>query len=99
MDQQPHPEPSGRGTFLSLFLVAFFGGGFLLFLILVSGGFFLYVGLAVPIIALVGLAHYLLWGQALTREVAAERAAAEAAARFEAEQTAAEHPYGIRKMH
>jgi hypothetical protein len=98
MDQQPHPESSGRATFLSLFLAAFFGGGFLLFLILVSGGFFLYVGLAVPLIAMVGLAHYLLWGQAMDREVAAERAAAEAKDRLEAERATVQHPYGIRKL-
>jgi Flp pilus assembly protein TadB len=98
MDQQPQPESSSRGTFLSLFLAAFFGVGFLLFLILLTGGFFLYVILAVVLIGLVGLVHYLLWGQALTQEVAAERANEEAKARLEAEQLSVQHPYGIRKL-
>ncbi len=98
MDRQLQPEPSGRGTFLSLFLAAFFGGGFLLFLILVTGGFFLYVVLAVLLIGVVGLAHYLLWGQALTAQVTDERLAEEIRAREEAEQLAADHPYGIRRL-
>ncbi len=79
------PEPSARGSFLSLLLTLFVGGGFLVFLIIVSGIFFLYVTLAVLAVGSVGYVHYLLWGQALTDEVAGERAAEEEKMRLEAD--------------
>lgn len=84
MDSQ-QPEETSRGSYLSLMMTAFFGGGFLLFLVLVSGGFFLYVSLAVLVMGMVGLLHWVLWGQALTDEVAAEREAMEERDRREAE--------------
>lgn len=70
-DQQPEPSP--RERYLSIILTLFFGGGFLLFLIMVSGLFFLYVTLAVLAIGGVGYLHYILWGQSLTNEVAVEQ--------------------------
>jgi hypothetical protein len=83
MEQQPEQLPSG--TFLSLFLTLLGAGGFMAFLILVSGGFFFYVGLAVLAVGSVGFLHYLLWGQALTDETAQERADAQERDRAETE--------------
>jgi hypothetical protein len=42
-------------------------------LILVSGGFFLYVIYLALAIAGIAVFHYLLWGRALSRQVAGER--------------------------
>lgn len=94
-NQQPE---SARGTFVSMLLTFLFGGGFLLFLILVTGGFFLYVALAVLGVGSIGLFHYFAWGSALTNEVAAERAAEEEKARVEADQRLHHEQYGIRRM-
>jgi hypothetical protein len=73
MEPPANPQRKGRETALTLGLTGLFGGGFLLFLIFVSGGFFFYVALAVLAIGLVGTLHYYLWGQSLMREVAGER--------------------------
>jgi hypothetical protein len=73
MDPHPDTPQSNRETLLTLMLAILFGGGFLFFLILISGGFFLYVLAAVASITVVGYLHYLLWGEALTHEVAGER--------------------------
>jgi hypothetical protein len=77
MNPNDTPGPSERGTLLTLMLTLLGGGGIVVFLVLVSGGFFGYVIAAVIAIGLVGYVHYLLWGQALTREVAGEREAEE----------------------
>jgi hypothetical protein len=73
MEREGTSPGKSRETLLTVALTAMFGGGFLIFLILVSGGYFLYVLGAVAAIALVGSLHWLLWGQALTQEVAGER--------------------------
>jgi hypothetical protein len=86
---QHDKTPSGRETFLGLFLTLFLGGGFFLFLVLVTGGFFLYVLAAVVGIGAVGSVHYFLWGRALTLEVAGEREQEEARERWEEEHGAA----------
>jgi len=65
-DTKPQPM---LPVVLSIVLLA----GILFFLILISGGFFLYVLLGVGLIAMAGLAHYLLWGQDLTRTTEGER--------------------------
>jgi hypothetical protein len=83
MEREGKPAHSGRETALTLGLTALFGGGFTVFLILVSGGFFFYVLLAVAIIGLVGCGHYFLWGQALTEELAGEREEEELRERME----------------
>jgi len=54
---------------LSFFALA----GALLFLILISGGFFLYVALGVVLIGLAGLLHYALWGATMHERTAGER--------------------------
>jgi hypothetical protein len=63
------PRQSRMPIILSLFALA----GALLFLILISGGFFLYVLLGVGLIALVGLLHYALWGAVLHERTEGER--------------------------
>jgi hypothetical protein len=81
-----HQSSRGRETMLTIILALLGGGGFLLFLILVSGGFFFYVGVAFAGIAAFGAVHYVLWGHAMTQEVAQEQA--EEAAIKETEQAA-----------
>jgi hypothetical protein len=66
-------RPQRREAFLYVFLaglVIFFS---LLVLILISGGIFLYVLLIALAVAAVGLFHYVVWGRALSEEVAGER--------------------------
>jgi len=86
MDPEPNEPRRRRETILTLGLTAGFAGSILLFLVLVSGGFFVYVIAAVFTIAMIGLLHYALWGHALTQEVAGEREEEESRARWEAEQ-------------
>jgi hypothetical protein len=71
MDQSPRPPR--RQTFLTVFLALLLGSFALLVLILVSGGFFLYVIYLALAIAGIAVIHYVLWGRALSREVAGER--------------------------
>ena len=68
-----NPRPPRRQTFLTVFLALLLGVFALLVLILVSGGFFLYVIYLALAIAGIALIHYVLWGRALSREVAGER--------------------------
>jgi hypothetical protein len=75
-----------REGFLGLVLVLFCAGGFFLFLVVITGGFFLHAAAWVVVFALVGGIHYVLWGHALTREVAGEREEEEARERWENEQ-------------
>jgi hypothetical protein len=86
MDHDPEVPRRKRETLLTLMLTALFSGAILFFLILVSGGFFIFVVACVFSIALVGLMHYVLWGHALSREVAGEREAEESRARWDAEE-------------
>ena len=80
-----HPETAPRESMLPLMLSIITLGGILLFLILVSGGFFLYVLAGVCALLFVGLVHYLLWGAALHQQTEADRE--EARLREETEET------------
>lgn len=82
---EPTPEQQQRGHFLTIALAAMLGGGFLLFLIFASGGFFFHVLVVVAIMAVVGFLHYVLWGQSLTQQVAAEKEAEDLRERQELE--------------
>lgn len=62
-----------RHAFLSIFLTMLALGFALLFLIFVSGGFFLYVVLFGGGIVMLGMFHYVLWGRMFSQEVAGER--------------------------
>jgi hypothetical protein len=62
-----------RQNFLSVFLTGLAGMFFLLVLVLITGGFFVYVvAVAGAIVGFAGL-HYLLWGKLLSDQVAGER--------------------------
>ena len=67
------PAEPRRQTLLPMMLSVVTLGGILLFLILVSGGFFLYVLAGVFAIFLVGLLHYLAWGARLDQRTEGER--------------------------
>ena len=60
----PEPRPSDAlSTFLAILLALFFGGGFLVFLIVVTFNVFLgVIAVAAGVAVFVGL-HYLLWGR------------------------------------
>jgi predicted tellurium resistance membrane protein TerC len=87
-EQTRHQQ--NRATFLGLVLTFLFGGFLFLFLVVVTGGFFLYVLGAVVGITMVGYLHYLLWGHSLMRETAGEREEEEARERWENDQAAEE---------
>jgi hypothetical protein len=72
----PDPDlPGGppRPTTLPFILGLVVLGGFLVFLILVSGGFFLWVVLSGFAVFGVGLMHYLMWGQRLHQQTEGQR--------------------------
>lgn len=64
-----HPKQSLAPIFLSLITMS----GVLLFLILVSGGFFVYVVAAVLGMFLIGGTHYLFWGASLDAQTEGDR--------------------------
>jgi hypothetical protein len=74
----PNPDypqqPQRRETLLTVVLTGLAACAFLFFLILVSGGFFFYVVLACAAVVALGFFHYLVWGYAMTQEVAQEQA-------------------------
>jgi hypothetical protein len=67
------PSQQHRHGLLSVFLTLFGVAFFLLVLILISGGFFLWVVLFAGGILTVALMHYALWGRAFSDQVAGER--------------------------
>lgn len=86
MDHPQDPRRKRRETILSITLVLVVGGLLMFFLNLISMGIFMYVGVAVLLIGLVGFLHYVLWGQSLTENTAGEREEAELRARIEGEE-------------
>lgn len=68
---EPAPR-SGRETVLGFVLVAVLGGTIIFFLNFVSFGIFSYVLCAALAVTAVGFLHYLLWGYALSQELAEE---------------------------
>ncbi len=72
----PHPESSGRSTFLTILMLTAFGAGVLLYAAMLMGPFvFAALGIA-AVIGGVGACHYLLWGRSMDREVEPERSEA-----------------------
>lgn len=67
------PEEPRRESLLPLMLSIVSLGGILLFLIVVSGGFFLYVLAGVCALLFVGLLHYLLWGASMHQQTEGDR--------------------------
>jgi hypothetical protein len=64
---------SKRGTFLTFLLAGTAGLFFLSFMVLIMGRFFVFFGLVVGGIVLMGWLHYALWGKLLTDRTAGER--------------------------
>ncbi len=84
---EPKPPPKGRDTLLTIVLVVLLGCSFAFFLDMVSLGYFRFVIVTVVGITLIGFFHYLLWGYALSREVAGEREEEELKNRLERDET------------
>ncbi len=63
-----------RESFLTIMLTLIAAGGILLFLTIITSGFFLYVLVGLAAIALFGSLHYVLWGRLFMRQMGAERA-------------------------
>jgi hypothetical protein len=74
MEPNQPPGSPRRETLLTVVLTGLGAMGFLFFLILISGGFFFWVLVAVAAMVGLGFFHYVLWGYALTQEVAEEQA-------------------------
>ena len=73
MTDPERPDDSPRPSFAPLLMSFFVLAGVALFLILASGGFFLYVFAGVAVIYLVGLLHYWTWGSSMHRQTEGER--------------------------
>lgn len=74
---QPRPEPrkTPASSFFTFTLVFVFGTTFAIVLNLLSLGLFFWVFLLTFGIALVGFAHYILWGHDLSNQVSEEHEA------------------------
>ena len=73
METQDNPHRRARETFLTLSLTVLFAGGFMAILNFLTFGVLTHVIAVAIVIGVVGTFHYVLWGQALSQEVAAER--------------------------
>jgi hypothetical protein len=80
MDFDPEQRSSPRQYFLGTLLALLAASGFCVFLVAITGGFFLYVLAAVLAIGAFACAHYLLWGRSLTHQVESEAEEREARA-------------------
>ena len=69
-----NPHQQRRETMLTVILTGLTAGAFLFFLILLSDGLILYMVLAVAAVVALGFFHYVVWGYAMTQEVADEQA-------------------------
>ena len=81
-----------RSTLLSGLFTVFFGGSAILLSILLCGGLTIYMLAVVGGLVAFGYVHYLLWGQALSAEVADEREETEAEGELEDEGWTYEEP-------
>ncbi len=74
-----------RGNFLAFMLTGLALMGFLLFLILITGGFFIWVVLGVVGIAALAFLNWILWGRSMMQDTAGEREEEELRGRTELE--------------
>ena len=96
MDRETPPPNRTRETVVVLTLTLLFGGVIVFFLDIISFGIFSYAGMVAGAIVVLGCLHYLLWGRAMSEEVAAEREAMLLKEEKEAEDR--EHPEGIQDL-
>jgi hypothetical protein len=71
------PPPPHRESLLTLLLTGMAGAFFLGMLILISGGYFIYLVMVLGAMAAFASMHYLVWGKLLNDQVAGEREAEE----------------------
>jgi hypothetical protein len=83
MEFDPEAYRRRRESFLTVLLVVLGGTAILFCDLLLTGGVFLFVLLTTGLIAAAAGAHYLLWGQAFSQQVAGEREEAELRDRLE----------------
>ncbi len=96
-DDEIRTDQHKRGTLLSVMLALFGLGGFLLLLVIATGGWFLWVLLGVLAIAFLAVLHYLAWGRSMETATAGEREEAEV--RVEAELNEWDRPEERRSRH
>jgi hypothetical protein len=97
MDSNATPDQDRRESFLTIFLTALGLFFFLMVLVLISDGIFLYVVLVVGGIVLYGMIHYLLWGRLMSQATAGESEEEILRMRAVAEQWPGHDSHGIRK--
>jgi hypothetical protein len=85
MDHEQAEYQRQREATLAVMLSGLALGGFLVFLALISGGFFIWVYLIVVGMAALGYVNYVLWGRSMTEATAGEREEEEVRARLEEE--------------
>ena len=97
-ENYPSPQQQNRQTFLTVFLTVLALLFFLVVLIFISGGFFLYVVLFAGAILMISLLHWFLWGRSFSEQVAGEREEEQLRQRAQAEDSTPHHPQGIRRL-
>jgi len=73
MNDELDPHRQFRATMMAVTLALFFGGGFILFLVVLTQGAILVVPVALLGLGVFGAFHYFLWGRSMTQETADER--------------------------
>ena len=96
MDHEPAPPSRFRENAVILTLVLVLGGVIIFFLDLISFGIFTYAIAVGGAVVLLGFVHYVVWGRAMSEEVAAERDAMLLKEEREAEER--DHPEGIQNL-
>ena len=96
MDHDTPPPNRTRETVVILTLVLCLAGVIVFFLDLLSFGIFTYAIAVGGAVVMLGFVHYLVWGRAMSEEVAAEREAMLRKEEKEAEER--RHPEGIQDL-
>jgi hypothetical protein len=77
MNDEHMPGRSSRENVLAIALAVIIGSGFLVFLLIVTGGLLLQILAAIIILGSLGWLHFLLWGRSFKDQTAGEREEAE----------------------
>lgn len=73
MEYDPQADRRRREVFLTVLLTLIGGSAAVFFLILITGGLFLWLVLGVSAVAALSLVHYVLWGRVFSQNTAGER--------------------------